>query len=261
MTPQRQTLDQFNDSLRGSALWQDWMRAHGINLSGPIKLSDAQRKAFQRDLAAVGVQFDKGMEIDPAGNVNQNEGFGKQLKRWGPIVGGAALAAFGIPGVLPGLIGGGSGAASAGAAAGAAGAAGAGGAGAGLSFASLAPSLIATGGGLVGGYLQSRGASQAAEAQERAATEALTFEKQQYGDEQERLRPFRERENPRPASAGSFSFGGPAPAQSGALSFAQPQPQAPAAQMVLIQAPTGQQKRVPASELAHWESRGARRVG
>ncbi len=52
-----------------------------------------------------GLQVPQGAEIDPAGNANENEGFGKQLKKWGPIVGGAALTAFGIPGVMPGLLG------------------------------------------------------------------------------------------------------------------------------------------------------------
>lgn len=186
-------LDQFNQSLRSSQFWRDWLRARGLNPDGPVKLTDQQRKQLQRDLAAIGVDS-KGLEIDPAGNLNQNEGFGKQAKRWGPVVGGAALMAFGIPGVMPGMFAGG-GAAAGGAAAGGAGAA----TGAGVASAagpsvlsSILPTAIGAGSGLAGTILANRGQTRAAEAQEAAAREALGFEREQFNAENARLEPYRQ---------------------------------------------------------------------
>lgn len=106
------TLDAFNDQLRASSAWQTWMRARfGTDPDGAtkraVRLSDRQRKELRQYLAQNGVTLPDGMEVDPAGNVNQNHGFGKQLKKWGPIAAGAAVTAFGIPGLMPGLIGGG----------------------------------------------------------------------------------------------------------------------------------------------------------
>src|SRR5262245_11080544 len=90
-------LDQFNQQLRSSQFYQDWIKAHGIQFGPGQGFSKDQRKAFQRDLEAIGVNF-QGLEIDPAGNLNQPTGVGHALKKYGPIVGGAALLAFGIPG-------------------------------------------------------------------------------------------------------------------------------------------------------------------
>jgi len=142
-------LNTFNQSLRTSAFWRQWMQARGKNPDGPIQLSDAERTQLQRDLERTGVQFRGNLEMDPAGNMNQNEGFGKQAKRWGPIVGAAALTLFGIPGVMPGLLSGGGAAAG-----GAAGAAGAGGGGA------LASSSVPTSAAMFGpAAIGSQGAS------------------------------------------------------------------------------------------------------
>jgi hypothetical protein len=100
-------INQFNEQWRSSPLYQQGLQAVGEPTNGPITLDGNQRKMLLQWMQQQGVQVPQGAEIDPAGNANENEGFGKQLKKWGPIVGGAALTAFGIPGVMPGLIGGG----------------------------------------------------------------------------------------------------------------------------------------------------------
>src|SRR5687767_9508020 len=57
-------------------------------------LNDRDRKRVQAYLEAeLGFEFPKGIEIDHAGNMNENEGFGKQAKKWGPI---AAQVGLGI---------------------------------------------------------------------------------------------------------------------------------------------------------------------
>src|SRR3990167_9222304 len=67
-------LDRFNDALRESPGWRDFIQRQGVRLDGsPIRLSDAQRRSLQSELQRAGVQFPKGMEIDPAGNVNQDQ--------------------------------------------------------------------------------------------------------------------------------------------------------------------------------------------
>jgi hypothetical protein len=113
-------INEWNEAWRTSPHYTDIMMSIGVDPTKPIKLTDEQRKIVQSRLEEIaGKPFDKGLEIDPAGNMNQNEGFGKQAKRWGPLAGGIALTLFGIPGVMPGVL-----TAGGGAAAGAAGAAG-----------------------------------------------------------------------------------------------------------------------------------------
>jgi len=113
------SIDQFNQQLRANPEYQAFLRSMGVNTSGPIRLSDQQRKRAESWVRSRVGDIGK-LEIDPAGNVNQNEGFGKQLKRWGPIAGGAAATLFGVPGLFPGLLSGGGAAAGGAAASGAA---------------------------------------------------------------------------------------------------------------------------------------------
>lgn len=55
-------------------------------------LNDKQRKAVKAAMEReLGFQFPKGIEIDSAGNMNENEGFGKQLKKYGVPAGQIAL--------------------------------------------------------------------------------------------------------------------------------------------------------------------------
>jgi hypothetical protein len=248
-------LDQFNASLRSSQFYQDWMRAHGIDITKPVGLTDSQRKAFRRDLEAIGVQFQGDLEIDKAGNMNQNEGFGKQLKRWGPIVGGAAALAFGIPAIV-GAVGAPAGAG-------------------GFSFSSIAPTIIGAGGKFAGDFIAGRGASKAADAQERAAREALDWEKSRYFEQEQRLAPYRDMGGQAYERMGRMLGIQPGPASAPAptnpvdrMSSMAPRPvgggQTPAAasNVVTMMSPDGRSRRqVPAHLVAQFEARGARRIG
>jgi hypothetical protein len=105
-------LNDWNNTWRSSPYYTEIMMSIGVDPTKPMKLSDEQRKIVQSRLEQMaGQPFENGLEIDPAGNMNQNEGFGKQLKKWGPLAGGVALTLFGIPGVMPGLLSGGASAA------------------------------------------------------------------------------------------------------------------------------------------------------
>ena len=100
-------LNQWNEGWRQSPRYAEILQSVGVDPSRPFKLSDQQRKQVQSAIEqAQGSAFPQGTEIDPAGNMNENEGFGKQAKKWGPLVGAAAITAFGIPGVMPGMFGG-----------------------------------------------------------------------------------------------------------------------------------------------------------
>lgn len=106
--PSDPSINQWNEQWRQSPLYAQGFAAVGGRPGMP--LSDGQRKQLQAFIEQrMGFQFPDGVEIDPTGNMNEDEGFANQARRWGPIVGGAALAAFGIPGVMPGLVGGGAG--------------------------------------------------------------------------------------------------------------------------------------------------------
>src|SRR5574341_960923 len=100
----QQGINAFNETLRADPGYREYLASIGVDVNRSLGLSDSQRKQANQYLASRGYTLPGGLEIDPAGNVNQNEGFGKQLKRWGPIAGAGALAAFGLPGVFPGLL-------------------------------------------------------------------------------------------------------------------------------------------------------------
>ena len=106
-------INQFNDQWRQSPLYQQGLQAVGEPTNGPITLNGGQRDQLLQFMKQHGVQVPQGATIDGAGNANEPEGFGHYAKKYGPIVGGAALTAFGIPGVMPGLLGLGGGAAAA----------------------------------------------------------------------------------------------------------------------------------------------------
>lgn len=111
-------INSWNEQWRANPLYTQILSSVGVDPSKGVKLSKSQQKQVQAAVEAkMGFKFPKGVEIDAAGNMNEDEGFGKQLKKWGPIVGAGALAAFGIPGLMPGLLTGGGAAAGAGTAA------------------------------------------------------------------------------------------------------------------------------------------------
>jgi hypothetical protein len=272
MTQGQLSIDQFNDSLRQSQFYQDWMRAHGISLSGPLKLTDAQRKTFQRDLQAIGVPFDKGIEIDPAGNMNQDEGFSKHKKWMIPAAIAVGTLGLGAAGVGPAAAlfgGGGSAAASGTTVAGTVASTGGGGAASTFGFGSLAPTLIGTGGQLAGNIIAGRGASKAEEARERAAAQALDWEKSQYFDEQSRLQPYRDMGGQAYARLGKM-LGLEAPAAPPAaatptnpvdrlFSFSRPSGSS-APTSAAGQPQVGQRKSFPNGRIGEWDGRGWKAV-
>lgn len=128
------SIDSFNEQLRANPQYQAFLRSMGIDPSRPIRLNDRQR-----DQAAAWVRQHFGgignLQIDPAGNVNQDEGFSRHAKWIVPAAIGAATLGFGAAGMGPaaGLFGGGGAGAGAGAA----------GAGAGLLPSSSIPTSLA----------------------------------------------------------------------------------------------------------------------
>lgn len=178
-------LDQFNQMWRSSPVFAEALAAVGAQPGAVIKLSDKQREGVKAFLRQKGMKFEGGMEIDPAGNFNQNEGFGKQAKRWGPILGAAAVTLFGVPGVMPGLLNAG-GAAVAGGAAGTAAGTGASaaatGAATGGGMGWLAPTLrygVPAAGGLVATYLQNKANSKAQDVEMSYMDRALKVAEEQ----------------------------------------------------------------------------------
>lgn len=114
-------LDQFNDAMRASPGWRAFMQRVGQPLDGrPIHLTEGQRKALTSELRRAGFMLPDGVEIDPAGNVNQdNTGFFEKTSVRIGIASAAALATAGALGwgPLAGLLSSGGGQAAGGAAA------------------------------------------------------------------------------------------------------------------------------------------------
>lgn len=99
------SLDAWNQAFRSSPEYVEFMQSIGVDPSGPIRLSDSQREQFKRYLQTKGIALPSGMEIDPAGNLNQNEGVGKYATNpW--VLGGLAAGSMLIPGVGPAVLGG-----------------------------------------------------------------------------------------------------------------------------------------------------------
>lgn len=86
-------INSWNEQWRSNPAYAQILTAMGVDPSKQIKLSKSQQKTLQSTVESqFGFKFPKGVEIDAAGNMNEDEGFGKQLKKWGPIIGQAALA-------------------------------------------------------------------------------------------------------------------------------------------------------------------------
>ena len=131
--PTRQTserdLDQWNQQLRASPVYLDFMRSQGLGTDGRVRLSDRQQADLERRLASSGMAVPSGMHIDQGGNLNQKNTLLRNIGI-GAAIGGGALTGLGALGAFGGAGAGGAGAAASAvpAATGAAGAAGAGGA-------------------------------------------------------------------------------------------------------------------------------------
>jgi hypothetical protein len=110
-TPNRSTseaqLNQWNQQLRASPLWQNWMRSMGKDRPG-AGLNERERGEFERYLAQNGVKIPGGMHIDQGGNLNQDNRLWRNVGI-GAAIGGGALTGFGLAGMGPlaGALGGG----------------------------------------------------------------------------------------------------------------------------------------------------------
>lgn len=264
-------LDQFNDALRASPAWQAFIRRNGFQPNGPIRLSGNQREALKRQLQQAGIAFPKGMEIDPAGNVNQDQGVSKIAgNKWvqiGLIAGASALtmgaAGFGpLAGMMGGSTAAGTGAAAAGTAA-------AGGVAAGTTAATaaglsswLTPAL-AYGApavtGLIAAKMQGNAERDAAGLQSEYLNRALEVEKEkeqyqrgQRADYLGRLKPYNE--------AGTAAVG----RASDLLTTSRYRPEVGGAAgggaMVALRDSQGVVRQVPASEADRFIQMGAQRV-
>lgn len=68
------TLDRINDAMRQSPAWRAFMQRKGQPLDGrPIKLSERDRQELRVEMARAGFQIPSDMEIDPAGNFNEDD--------------------------------------------------------------------------------------------------------------------------------------------------------------------------------------------
>jgi hypothetical protein len=117
MAMNEQQLDQFNQRLRANPAYRQFLQSIGVNPDAPMRLSDQQRKQVEawvrRNVGDIGA-----LQIDPAGNANQDEGWSKH-KTWAiPAAIGVGTLGLGAAGVGPaaGLFGGGGAASGAGAA-------------------------------------------------------------------------------------------------------------------------------------------------
>lgn len=135
--------------------------------------------------------------------------------------------------------------------------------------------IIAAGGAIGSAAIQAHAASKATDAEVKANNNALNVAQQQYGQTQQMLQPFISGQNTaalqRPVTgAGGYTPGvgltAPTVARSAAPNTFQPaapQMGAPASQggMVMLQAPTGETRRVPAGQAQMYIARGAKVIG
>ena len=107
-----QWLDDWNQQMRSSSIYQNFMRRYGLPTDGRVRLSREQQGALEAELRAAGMQIPSGMHIDQGGNLNQKNRLARNVAIGAGVVGGG-LAAAGAAGAGPlaGMFGGGSGAA------------------------------------------------------------------------------------------------------------------------------------------------------
>lgn len=128
------------------------------------------------------------------------------------------------------------------------------------------PLAASSGLDLLGGYLSSRAANNAANQQLEYGNRALDFEKQRYADAQGNLAPWIDtgQQAVKTAGAAMMPSNGPAPTAANVA----PQFMAPFQQnaqnngsnLVMLQAPDGSQRQVPGTLVPHFLSRGAKVV-
>lgn len=101
-------LDRLNQALNASPAWQRFMiERFGTNPNDPtsanpiIRLTDRDRKLLQSEIERFIGPFPSGMEIDPAGNINQNQGFFAHWYFWVPALAAATIVTMGVAGWGP----------------------------------------------------------------------------------------------------------------------------------------------------------------
>lgn len=104
-TPQRD-VDMFNEQMRANPEYQALIATMGRDKKGQVSLSENDRKRIAAWLATKGVNVDKGLKIDQAGNINQKNRTGK-IMITAALIGGTlatagALGAFAGPAVASG---------------------------------------------------------------------------------------------------------------------------------------------------------------
>jgi len=214
-------MDRFNDQLRANPQYRAFLQSLGVNPNGPIRLTGHQRSRAEQFVRAQFPQLASKFQIDPAGNVNTDHGlstawsnpyFRYPLLAAGAVGTAGALGAFGGAAGAGGAAGTGAGVLPSSSLAtmplGQAGAAMAGTSAApGLVGASGAPGFfssvrqwagtpggreaIGLGGQLLGGYMQHRANSQAADDQLAYLREALAEERRR--DERQQAQYLEER--------------------------------------------------------------------
>jgi len=114
---------------------------------------------------------------------------------------------------------------------------------------------MAIGGG-ISAYLQYRAAKKASEQQGQSAQDALAVQQQQYQQSRQDLGPYRQQGGQGlTALSGLLGMPTPGPEPPPVPLGGVPQPGA----MVMLRAPNGQQKAVPANQVDYYVSRGATR--
>lgn len=94
------SIDQFNAQLRSDPTYRAFLQSIGANPNGPLRLSDHQRKQAEAFVRRTYGDIGK-LQVDPAGNLNQDEGWSKH-KKWAiPAAIGAATLGLGAAGVGP----------------------------------------------------------------------------------------------------------------------------------------------------------------
>lgn len=73
------SLDQWNQAMRASGVYQSWMQQNGLPTDGRVQLSRAQQGAFEQYLLSKGIRIPAGMHIDQGGNLNQENKLGRNV--------------------------------------------------------------------------------------------------------------------------------------------------------------------------------------
>jgi len=92
-------LDTFNQQLRSSPLYQNFMKQRGLRTDGHVKLSSKQQKELETAMARAGFTVPSGMHIDQGGNLNQKNRLLRNVGIAAAIAGGT-IATLGAAGAF-----------------------------------------------------------------------------------------------------------------------------------------------------------------